>query len=398
MDLEPVVTMPWLVRLRWAFLLGQVALLPVGLGWFHLPFDPVPIAIELVLLTVSNVVLQRRRWRGARAIGTVMLLDTVILTLLLAGSGGSANPFTVLYLVHVTLAAIVLDARWITAIVAASLTGFGTLFARGSPHMMHMSLHLEMMWIAFAAAALLIAFFVVRVTRAIAGQREQIVAQREQIERAERLASVTRLAAGAAHELGSPLATIAVAAHEARRRNPPAAIASDLDLILEEVERCQEILSHLSTRAGDAYDELSLADLASAIRDHLDATDALRVDVAVDHQPGAITAPREQLVQTICALVDNALDATDDRVSVKLSRATDQLEILIRDRGDGIPADVLAQIGSPFFTTKGTGRGLGLGVFLARAFCESRGGTLTIASERGRGTSAAIRIPIGGAA
>ncbi len=399
LELEPIITLPWLIRLRWGFITGQVLLLPVAHLWFHVGVDLAIIAVEVALLAGSNLALAAlgRRIRGSRAriVGAVMVLDTALLTLLLAGTGGSANPFTVLYLVHITLSAVVLSASWVAAIAATSLVGFGVLFALPHDHaMMQMAQHLHTMWIAFAVAAVLIAFFVGKVTREIASQRDQIAALREQSERNERLASVTRLAAGAAHELGSPLGTIAVAAHEAKLhlRTAPETVERDLDLIATEIERCQDILHHLSTHSADTREVITLAAFAEAIRDQLDEASSVRVDVAVD-SPVELVAPRDQLLQSVVALVDNALEATVDRVRVALVGDGRDVEICVSDRGDGISDEVLARIGAPFFTTKGAGRGLGLGVFLARAFCESRGGTLTIASTRGHGTRATIRIP-----
>ena len=404
LDLEPIVTLPWLVRLRWAFFAGQLVMLPVAHVWFGVAIDSLVIGIELFAMAASNLALSavraQPRWSRAHVIGGVMVLDSVLLTLLLAGAGGSANPFTVLYLVNITLSAIVLNAWWTSAIAVLSLAGFALLFTTSSNHaMMHhggegFTQHLQAMWGAFGLAAVLIAFFVGRVTREIASQREQIATLRAANERTERLASVTRLAAGAAHELGSPLATIAVAAHEAQCHlaTTPDTVVADLELIVLEVERCQEILGHLAMRGSSEHaDAMSLVELAEAIRDHLGEDASLRVDVAITADTRLVT-PRDQLVQSIVALVDNALEATEQRVSVELAGG-DQVQVAVVDHGDGIADDVLARIGSPFFTTKAAGRGLGLGVFLARAFCESRGGTLTIASEPGRGTRAVIRIP-----
>ena len=232
-DLEPAVTLPWLVRLRWSFVAGQLVVLPVLHGWFGLPISLVVLGVELGVMLASNIALavvqHDRRWSRSSVIGAVMVLDTALWTLLLAGSGGSANPFTVLYLVHITLSAIVLGLWWTWIIAALSLAGFALLFVTTPMRAMHEAMgfagHLQAMWVAFALAAVLIAFFVRRVTRAIAAQREQIATLRETNERNQRHASVMRLAASAAHELGSPLATIAVAAHEAKRHLPAGADA-----------------------------------------------------------------------------------------------------------------------------------------------------------------------------
>src|SRR5262249_39650853 len=106
LDLEPAVTLPWLIRLRWAFLAGQLAIAPIMNAWFGLPVDVGLLAIQLGLMIATNIaliVIQRRRGPSSRVIGAVMVVDTLLLTLFLYACGGSANPFTVLYLVHIAL-------------------------------------------------------------------------------------------------------------------------------------------------------------------------------------------------------------------------------------------------------------------------------------------------------
>ena len=412
-DLEPAITLRWLVRLRWSFLVGQLVALPLMHWWFGMTLEASIIGAELAVMAASNVALSlvrdRRQWSRSSVIGAVMVLDTALWTLLLAGSGGSANPFTVVYLVHITLSAIVLSMWWTTLIAALSLGGFALLFVIApSRQMMHhgdqgFDRHLQAMWFAFAVAAALISVFVQRVTRAIAAQREQIANLRETNQRNERHASVMRLAASAAHELGSPLATIAVAAHEAKRHLAAGAdaVVPDLDLVAAEVERCQAILQRIA-QAGqsDAFESITLAQLGDAIRDRLGESRAHRVDVTARAPELVLQQPHDALTDSLVALVENALEATspDQRVEIELAATGSGACITIQDRGEGIAADVLPRVGTPFFTTKGSGRGLGLGVFLARAFFESRGGELALESTPGEGTRAIVNLPLGDAA
>jgi two-component system sensor histidine kinase RegB len=208
---------------------------------------------------------------------------------------------------------------------------------------------------------------------------------------------VTRLAASAAHELGSPLGTIAVAAHEALRHldGAPEQVRPDLDLIALEVERCRQILERLTAQGAGGRDvRVKLGELAEAIRDQLGEDRAHRLELSIGEPDVAIAVPTDQLVATVIALVENGLDASgSERVAIEVWTDGGGVAIAVQDRGCGIEAAVLERIGTPFFTTKGSGRGLGLGVFLARAFCESRGGELAIESDIGRGTRATIRLP-----
>jgi len=414
-DLEPAVTLPWLIRLRWMLIVGQLVVLPVSRWVFGIPLTWWVFGMALGLAAVSNLALaalvHRTRWTPAQLMGGTLIVDTALLTLQLAALGGAANPFTVFYLFYITLSAVVLSARWTAFVAGLAIVGFGLLFLIPAEMHVHstgpayLNAHLQGMWAAFALAALLIAFFIRRISRAIAAQREEIATLRENGARTARLASLATLAAGAAHELNSPLSTIAVAAHEAilRARRPGAdteALARDLDLILNEVDRCQEILHQMAARAtsADAAEAVTLDELVGRLRDALGAERTRRLDVKIEGDPSArVVVPSVQLVQSMFALVKNALEASrpDERVVVRVRKEGEELAIQIDDRGTGISDEVLAKVGEPFFTTKQVGEGLGLGVFLARAFFESRGGGLSISSTPGVGTSAQARWPLG---
>jgi two-component system, sensor histidine kinase RegB len=252
-DLEPTITLPWLVQLRWLFLAGQLALFPIAHWGFDVELEWWELGLAVAGAAASNLAIARLHRRkaasSARLMGGVLILDTALLTLLLAASGGAMNPFTVFYLVYVTVSAVVLSAGWTMSIAALTLAGFALLFLATQPRAhLHsgpvaFQHHLQSMWFAYALAAALVTFFVGKIARAIALQRDQIAMLREANARNARLASLTTLAAGAAHELGSPLTTIEVAAHEAELRaaklSGAGAIVEDLKLIRLEVDRCQ---------------------------------------------------------------------------------------------------------------------------------------------------------------
>jgi two-component system sensor histidine kinase RegB len=305
---------------------------------------------------------------------------------------------------------VVLSARWTTLLTLLSVTGFGVLFI--VPNSVHpvlpvtagFSHHLPGLWIAFTLAAVLSGFFIRLVVQAISVQREEIVALREVSSRNAKLAALTTLAAGAAHELGSPLGTIAVAAHEAELtlREVPGAqnAADDLRLIMLEVDRCQHILSQMAAHAARRSDDalsLSVGDLARKIRDHLGDEKTERVDLSLAGEATRLNFPGEPLAQCLAALVKNGIDASrpGGRVAVSFAPHSGGLEILVADQGAGLSQDVLAKVGEPFFTTKQPGAGMGLGVFLARTFVESLGGALFIESTPGLGTRCTVRLPLG---
>ena len=232
----------WLLRLRWGAAFGQLALvLGVQAGLeLRLPFVALELVIGLELL--SNLLLTEWARRsphllssvdGAEnAIACVVAADFALLTVLLALSGGPNNPFTVLYLVEVTLAAVMLAPRRTWVLMGLALACFGVLFAtprfawfaaHGLSHEQMMDLHIRGMWVAFGVAAAFIVVFVQRVTRALAERDRELASARNQAVRQERLASLATLAAGAAHELSTPLSTIAVVARELERQLAQAA-------------------------------------------------------------------------------------------------------------------------------------------------------------------------------
>ena len=239
---------------RWGSAAGQ--LLTIGAAQALFGGFPLPRLLALVGVSIaSNAVLAlgRRRLADPRTLcGGALTLDTLLLTGLLQPSGGASNPFSVLYLVYIALAAVVLGARWTWFLAALSVVCYGVLVlgrACGSTHAAHgaadLGAHLQGMWVAFTVAAVLTAYFVVKLSTALERRDAEIAEMRERAARHERLAALTTLAAGAAHELGTPLATIAVAAGElerALRALPEAqarALLEDARLIRAELERCR---------------------------------------------------------------------------------------------------------------------------------------------------------------
>jgi two-component system sensor histidine kinase RegB len=207
------------------------------------------------------------------------------------------------------------------------------------------------------------------------------------------------LAAGAAHELSTPLGTIAVAARELERassRQGPASLVDDARLIRTEVDRCQFILSRLSGRAGSGIpDEPALlppAALARRAAEGLPATHRQRLQIRVAEELLQPSAGAEA-ADAVSSLLKNAFDAShpESPVVLRIEPRGPMLRIEVHDQGSGMSDEVMRRAGEPFFTTKDAGRGLGLGVFLARTFAERLGGTLWF--ERRGGTLAIMEIP-----
>jgi two-component system, sensor histidine kinase RegB len=415
------IALPWVIRLRYAMALGQ--LLTAALVHFALQIDlPLGwIAVAPCLVLASNVWLSWRtatpvgRNADAMVIGWIFVLDTLCLTAVLMLTGGPNNPFSLLYLVHITLSATILNRRQTWALGALACLCFGSLFWAYRPipalEMHHrgdgVNLHLAGMWVSFAIASLLVTLFSGKISELLRENEESLLRMQEELAKKDRLTSLVTLAAGAAHELSTPLGTIAVVANELERlslRTPlNAAIAEDSRLIRKEVDRCREILRRMSVEGaeptGEALEAVPVVALLGAVEKNFAEAGLLRLLVSPEAQTAELIVPRHAVEQALIALVKNALEASPAGIPVDLavSRTIDaQIRFEVQDRGCGMSADALRHAGEPFFTTKDPGKGMGLGVFLVRTLADRLGGYLTLQSTAGAGTSAALDLPLAG--
>jgi two-component system sensor histidine kinase RegB len=407
-------TLPWLARLRWTTAaIELVALLLVFLlPGLDLPLDHLAWLVGASALANAAIARAHSRESSISVASAVVasVIEVALLTGLLEITGGPFNPFIVIYVVQVALATVTLGtaAGWLTGVAAS--TGYGLLIywhttelVPGHHRLNDLPTHLFTMWVAVAVTAELVAYFVVRASNELARRERDLEQMRLRATRNEHLASLTTLAAGAAHELSTPLATIAIAARELERSAAVtnlSAVAGDARLIRLEVDRCQAIIDQMSGRAGgmtpDASEPVDVAAVVTELRDRLTAERSARLDVRIHGPLPSVDVPRAGLAQVMASLVKNAFDATtgSGRVALDVSCYAGGIRLVVKDEGQGMPADVLSRAGEPFFTTKEAGRGLGLGLFLARLFAERIGGSLALSSECG--TTAVLALPLPG--
>src|SRR6185312_1475834 len=252
-------------------------------------------------------------------------------------------------------------------------------------------------------AASFIVYFLLRVRRDLETREAELAEAQRRVDRQERLASLATLAAGAAHELATPLGTIALAARELERHlekvQADAASLEDVHLIRAQVDRCRAILDGMAADAGETAGEqprdVAIAELLRAAVDGLRAEPRIDVEVGgVDGQ--RVRVPPRAVAQALKSLLKNAQEASapERAVSLRANVRERSVAIEVVDRGAGMPEAVLARAGEPFFTTKEPGRGMGLGLFLTRTLVERLGGELTLSSEAGAGTRALVLLPI----
>ena len=366
----------------------------------------------MVTSALANADVASRLARGARVSGAIpaasLAIDVVLLTGLLELSGGPSNPFAVIYAVQIALAAVTLGSTGAYLIGAWAVVCYGVLISwhlqelvPAHHRLIDFPTHLFTMWLAIGALVELAGRFVSDASSEVAHRETELEDMRRQAARTEHLMALTTLAAGAAHELSTPLATIAIASKELERTlaasSVPAGCTSDARLIRQEVDRCQLILDQMSGRAGGSAAEIVepigvehvLADIAA----RLNADQAARLHTRVAPHLPRLVVPRTPLVQVLLSLVKNAFDATTTPKPVTLDVAVEDgaFRFTVQDEGDGMSDETLRRAGEPFYTTKEPGRGYGLGLFLARMFAERCGGSLRLSSNRG--TTAILELP-----
>ena len=445
---EPhVSTAIWLTQLRWIAIAGQ--LLVIGYVWFVLSI-PLPILELLVLVTgtaVTNTVLWfwasrlRRASRrtegsmsnlanarqadgtiGSRGIGMLIGIDVVTLTALLYFSGGAANPFIFFYFANIAIAGMILPWAWAWWIALASIFGGAFLLNRActlevfsrSP-LAHDAVWGETKYaflVAFATCCCVLTYFVSMLAMELRQREVQLADVEKEKERSQRLEALATLAAGAGHELASPLSTIAVVAKELSRSlektDASPSVRRDVELIREELNRCREILHRMKSGAGEAAAEhLHPVSLAEIVRETVQPMrEQQRVEIQMENAVGDRMGvlPKQALSQAIRNLLQNGLDASSPAHRVVLNVSVDGLsstnrlsevwQLRIIDQGSGMSEEVQRRVGEPFFTTKEVGQGMGLGVFLTRNVIRGLGGELSFEQAESGGTLCRVTLPV----
>jgi two-component system sensor histidine kinase RegB len=420
----------WLAQLRWIAIAGQ--LIVIGFVTMFLGVElPLERLLTLVLLTIASnfgLWLVAKRWANRsrfshllqnRIFGGVLLFDVVILSGLLYFSGGAANPFILFYVANIAVAGVVLSRFWAVMISAASVAGCFMLlhFAvplgvfAGSPyeHTAPWGETKWAFWISFATCSGVLTYFVSQLALEVRLRDRRLAIAEKERERAQRLEALATLAAGAGHELASPLSTIAVIAGELSRRldkpEIPDKVKRDFGLIREELSRCKDILHRMKSGAGEAAAErLHPVSLGEIIQETVDAMrEPNRVELKMEKAVADFKAllPKQALSQALRNLLQNGLDASDPQQKVILSSNIELAKadhrswnLEIEDCGSGLSEEVLRRIGEPFFTTKEVGKGMGMGVFLTRNVIQGLGGTIKFESRAAGGTLCSVSIPI----
>jgi two-component system sensor histidine kinase RegB len=385
-----------LVIIRWFAVVGQlVAVLTVHFGMqAKLPLASALCVIGALAVLNIGAGLDRpgRRLSEAHVAG-YLAFDILQLSILLYLTGGLDNPFAIMFLAPVTVAATVLSRNMVLAltlftILAASVVALihePLPWAPGSIDALP-RLYTAGNWVAIVIAC---GFIVAYNWQVVAEERRMtnaLAATQVALAREQRVSALGALAAAAAHELGTPLSTIAVAAKELKREVPPGGIvAEDIDLILKQTERCRIILADLSRKpqpvsGDDPFEQMRPAELLDALAMNYQATGKhFTIEtIAEDDSEAPLLRRTPEIVHGLSNILHNALQFADHEVVAEVVWSAREVGITISDDGPGFPEIVLDRLGEPYISTRvGQGDHLGLGIFIAKTLLEQTGADLS---------------------
>ena len=401
-----------LIQLRWIAVIGQIVTIAVvesGLG-VALPLRAMALVMAaLVLLNLASYAwLRQRQAVSSAALLIALLLDVLALTAQLWLSGGATNPFIALYLLQVTLGAILLDARatWgivlLSCLCFAGLTGFYRPLALAEPLASDIfGLHIAGMLVCFALDGALLVVFVTRITRNLRERDAHLAALKQHAVEEDHIVRMGLLATGAAHELGTPLASLSVILGDWHRMP---AIAGDADMAQEveemqvAIKRCKSIVTGILLAAGEARGE------APAVTTVNDFLDEIVADWRLGRSVSRLTyrnsfgddmaiVSDSALKQVLFNVLDNAYEASPGWVHFAADRDGETLVLQVSDAGPGFAPEMLAQFGKPYQSSKGK-LGGGLGLFLVVNVVRKLGGFVRARNRAGGGAVVTLSLPL----
>jgi two-component system sensor histidine kinase RegB len=419
---HPLGTSGWLYQLRWFAVVGQ-AFTVLGAAFFYemeLPWQM--LGSLMAVIAVTNVVYGAwLRWgehlddegRLSFVAALVLLLDLLILAGMLYVTGGSENPFSSFMFVNLAVAGIIVQPVWAWSLTAIAIGCFAwvTYHCWPLPGISGLPISEGALFIrthgkvvAFSTCAIVISYFVTRLAATLTARQQALREAQQERDRSQRLEALATFAAGAAHELASPLSTIAVVARELSHRSEQGGgketLHKDVQLIDSELEHCRQILSRMRSHAGDTFAETiqraTLGDLLDATLDGVREPNRIEVEIHEADESAVLRTPVAAVAQVLRNLLHNALDASPTMRSVSLEAGVkgECYEIVVRDQGMGMTEEVLHRLGEPFFTTKEPGHGMGMGLFLTRNVVKRLGGNVSIESLVGIGTTVTVSLPL----
>jgi two-component system sensor histidine kinase RegB len=403
-----------LIGLRWLAVAGQSAAILVAALGFGLRF---PVLASSGLVAASAALNLALRWRfpvstqlSDRGAAIMLAYDILQLAGLLFLTGGVANPFAILLLAPVTIAATSLPPREVLGMFLLTLACATVLLGvslpmpwLGGESLVLPTMYVLARWVALGVSAAFVTLYAYRVAAEARQTASALTAAELVLARAQHLSQIDGLAAAAAHELGTPLATVALVVREmATTPHADQSFREDPSLLEQSVERCRAILGKLSAPAGltgqpmDVSSPVELAEIAaSPHRLH-----GVSISVEGDGPDPPPKCPRSPAcLYGLGSLIENAVNFAEKAVIIRAVWTNSTIKITVADDGPGFPPNVLARIGEPYLSQRqearrkhGAGGGLGLGLFIARSLLERSQATVEFANAVPPATGAVVTL------
>lgn len=398
-----------LIQLRWLAVIGQVLTIVI-VHWglkISLPLGPLllaPTALAAMNLISAPVTLRRKAVTDAELV-LALCVDVAALSWLLYFSGGTANPFAALYLMQVVLAAVLLrpSYAWGFVLLTGACLALLAVWRQplALPHAAEARLTQSGAMINFVLIAVLLVGFVTRISHNVRARDAYLAEARQQAAEHDHIVRMGLLASGAAHELGTPLASLSVILSDWRRMpalTKDADLRHDIEQMRAEVERCKAILTNILMAAGEARGEAPtvttlgafLGDIIADWRAKSGEALPVRLEGPAPRDPRIIADAA--LKQVFSALLDNAQEAGAQGVTIRAAVDGEELFVAFEDDGPGFAPAILERLGQPYQSTKARA-GAGLGLFLLVNVMRKLGGTVAAANRpRGEGGGASVRL------
>jgi len=400
-----------LINIVRCFILLAVLVLVSAGYFFNTSTSGILITITTLLLYTTLTVCTFNRLSKQLAVSEIhffahLATDIIVLTVLFVFSGGSANPFVSFYLFPIIVCASLLPSSYTRVLLLLGIACYSSLFAidmlwpsssmashdMGGHEMVSsgtpiesssmFSLHLYGMWFTFAFSALLISTFVVKMKNQLTRQQKKINTQRETALRDEQVIAIATQAANVAHHMGTPLSTISVIANDLKHEPELKSFSEDLNILSSQVELCRNELQQLRIDTDKNHQQLtSHIQIKQQLQEITDELTLLHPQTVIDldlshcNSESGIQADKG-LKLAILSLLNNACEASPQKIKISVEQQHDQLIIQIRDYGEGIPQSLEGSLQQPTQSTKPAG--LGLGLFLSHATVERQGGTVRL--------------------
>lgn len=383
----------------------------------NIPLQVLPLSIGILALGFLNLLawwhLSKNQHTQAQTLFWQLLGDLTAFSFLFYFSGGYSNPFIWMYLIPITVAAVALNAVYAWAITAISIACYTLLMFFNVPlshlHLhaggdftgrIQLDIHLVGMWLGFVVSSIIVAIFIARIGKNLREADQKIADVREKMLESERVLALGTLAASAAHELGTPLNTISMISEELRQEystNPK--LAADLAVLQTQTKRCKEILSTLTREAGAARAQsnapiLLKNFLTQSIQRWQDTRPATElVQTIADNTFNPPILLDRTLTQAILNVLDNAADASGERILLNADWTQKELKITVRDFGQGLSKETQEKLGTPFVASTKK-HGMGLGVYLTSLTLARYEGALDLKNHPEGGVLTLIRLPL----